>query len=93
MRELENKVKRACIMSEGNKITAMDLGLALPNGNDTTPVLNLKTVRELAEKKAINRALTQTNNNMAQTALLLGVTRPTLYALVTKYNMSTEEKN
>lgn len=93
VRELENKVKRACIMSEGNKITAIDLGLRPPNENDPTPVLNLKSVREIAEKKAISRALTQTNNNIAQTALLLGVTRPTLYTLLTKYNISTEEKN
>lgn len=92
VRELENKLKRACIMCEGNKISARDLGLSQLKDNNNLPVLNLKTVREQAEKKAIQRALMQTNNNMAQAASLLGVTRPTLYTLVEKYHISTEEK-
>lgn len=91
VRELENKIKRACIMSEGNKISAKDLGLSQLKENNT-PVLNLKTVREQAEKKAIQRALMQTNNNMAQTASLLGITRPTLYTLVEKYKINSNEK-
>lgn len=78
-------------MSEGNKISAKDLGLSQLKENNT-PVLNLKTVREQAEKKAIQRALMQTNNNMAQTASLLGITRPTLYTLVEKYKINSNEK-
>ncbi|MBF0266648.1 MAG: AAA family ATPase, partial [Gammaproteobacteria bacterium] len=54
---------------------------------DSAP-LNLKEVREAAETNAINRALSHANNNVSNTAKLLGVTRPTLYALFNKYGIS-----
>ena len=87
IRELENKIKRACIMTEGKKITAQDLGIRSNKGTEDSLPLNLKNVREEAEKKAITRALTQTEYNMAKAAKLLGVTRPTLYTLANKHHI------
>jgi len=86
VRELENRIKRAVIMADGNQITAEDLELdgemseALP--------FNLREVREEAERRAVLRALHYVNNNIAQAAELLGVSRPTLYDLIKKLNVA-----
>lgn len=90
IRELENKVKRAVIMSEGTEISVEDLDLKTIKENSSLP-LNLKEVREIAETSAINRALSYTCNNISQTAKLLGVTRPTLYSLLNKYAINMHE--
>jgi two-component system NtrC family response regulator len=85
IRELENKIKRAVIMSDGAAITFNDL--ELEQTNDNTMPFNLKEVREAAETQAIQRALSYCGNNISHTAKLLGVTRPTLYALFEKYGI------
>jgi len=86
VRELINKVKRATIMTENKRITARDLELEDVSDLADT-VLNLRQVREEAERSAILRALQTSQYNMAQAARLLGVTRPTLYNLTDKYNL------
>ncbi|MCW8930350.1 MAG: PEP-CTERM-box response regulator transcription factor [Gammaproteobacteria bacterium] len=86
IRELENKVKRAVIMADGLHITVDDLELNKKNEDSSLP-LNLKEVREVAETSAIKRALSYSNNNVSKTAKLLGVTRPTLYTLLNKYDI------
>ena len=48
---------------------------------------SLEQVREIAETRAIKQALTIANNNVSKTAKILGVTRPTLYSLFTKYRI------
>jgi two-component system NtrC family response regulator len=83
-RELENRVKRAVIMADGNRITAEDLELDQPE--ESMP-LNLRQVREEAERRAIERALALFNGNVSQAADILGVSRPTLYDLVRKYDL------
>lgn len=85
VRELENKIKRAVIMAEGAKITAEELQL---NAEDTEDMpLNLREVRDRAEMHAILRAMNYVNGNVSKAADLLGVTRPTLYGLLNKYNL------
>ena len=85
VRELENKVKRAVIMSESNFVTAKDLELEY-NGA-TTLSLDLRQARENAEREALTRAQLYADGNLSQAADLLGITRPTLYALLNKYNL------
>lgn len=89
IRELENKIKRAVIMSDDNIIGFDDLELQ-KNMEDAIP-LNLKIVREEAETIAIKRALAYSRNNISNAAKLLGVTRPTLYSLFEKYNIRIDE--
>ena len=89
VREMINKIKRAVIMADGKRVTAEDLELE-PKGmvlGDTQ--LNLRQVREDAERTAICQALQTSNYNMTQAARLLGVTRPTLYNLTEKYRIET----
>jgi two-component system NtrC family response regulator len=44
--------------------------------------LDLRAVREEAERKAVIAALARANNNVLKAAELLGVSRPTLYDLM-----------
>jgi len=84
IRELENRLKRACIMADGHYITAQDLELTA--AEDSNP-LNLKEVRARAERQAIIRALGRCNDNLSEAARLLGVSRPTLYNLLSKHEL------
>ena len=85
VREMENKVKRAVIMQDGNQATAEDLEL---EGVEAVNMpFNLREVREEAERKAVLRALNHVDSNIAQAAELLGVSRPTLYDLIKKLNI------
>ncbi len=91
VREMINKVKRATIMAEGRRITADDLQLAKScDGADNQ--LNLRQVRENAERQAITTALQSCGYNMAQASRLLGITRPTLYNLTDKYRIDTTQE-
>lgn len=85
IREMENRIKRAQVMCDGKLITTDDLGMH----NSENTFLNLRQVRYQAEKAAIVRALGMTESNISATAKLLGVTRPTLYDLMKKYNINT----
>ncbi|WP_262965344.1 PEP-CTERM-box response regulator transcription factor [Methylobacter psychrophilus] len=89
IRELENKIKHAVIMSDDNNISFEDMEFN-DNLNASMP-FNLKEVRKGAETLAIRRALTYSNNNISSTARLLGITRPTLYMLVDKYGIQVNE--
>jgi two-component system NtrC family response regulator len=88
VRELENKIKGAVIMADGKMVTALDLGLQ--DGDQEGESLNLRTVRQIAETKAIRVALTKSYGNISKAAVLLGVTRPTLYDLLNKYGLSAD---
>jgi two-component system, NtrC family, response regulator len=86
VRELENRMKRAVIMAEGKLVTAADLDLD-SMGEDAGDVINLKTVREMADRTAIRRAIARTQGNISGAAKMLGISRPTLYDLLKQYEM------
>jgi len=82
VREMENCIKRAVIMAEGSQIGAEDLGLQV-SGLDMEPI-NLRQVREKEECKALVKALARVDGNVAKAAKLLGVSRPTIYDLMSR---------
>ena len=88
VRELENRVKRAAIMAEGKLVTAADLDLEELEGEEAE-YINLRAVRDAAERRAISRALARSENNISAAARLLGVSRPTLYDLLKHHGFST----
>lgn len=83
VREMENYVKRAVIMAEGSQISAEDLGLAAA----IKEPVNLRQVRDDAERKAIIKVLGRCDGNMVRAAELLGISRPTLYDLIGRHNL------
>ena len=82
VRELENRVKRAVIMADGKRISAADLDLAAEPAE-----LNLRAAREIADRRAIGRAMAQADGNIAGASRLLGISRPTLYDLLKSYDL------
>ena len=85
VRELENVIKRAVIMAEGPTISAADIGLEAADAD--VAVLNLRQIREYAEKNAVVRVLGRVNGNLSKAAELLGVSRPTLYDLMHRFGL------
>ncbi|TAK06790.1 MAG: AAA family ATPase, partial [Rhizorhabdus sp.] len=85
VRELENKLKRAVIMADGKLVTAEDLDL-VPDREDGG-YLNLKAVREAADRAAITRAIARSEGNISSAAKMLGISRPTLYDLLKQYGI------
>lgn len=88
VRELENCLKRAVIMAESNRITAEDLGLDMAETDLLE--LNLRHVRDEAERRAVIRALARTNGNIARAADVLGISRPSLYDLMNRFGFKKE---
>jgi two-component system NtrC family response regulator len=82
IRELENCIKRATIMADGNQITADDVGLAGAASAEGDRSLDLRVTREAAEQRAVLAALARADGTIAKAADLLGVSRPTLYDLM-----------
>ncbi len=88
VRELENTVNGAVIMAEGTQIRPGDLHLGEADGE---AVLDLRQVREEAETRAVQRALTKAAGNLSRAAQLLGVSRPTLYDLLDKHGLKRND--
>ncbi len=82
IRELENCIKRAVIMVDGNQITPLDIGLKTPAQDEPENAFDLRTIRDNAETNAIVAALGRVNGSVVKAAELLGVSRPTLYDLM-----------
>ena len=87
VREMENRVMRAVIMAESKQITAQDLELNVTEGEPAS--YDLREARDHAERQAVQRAMGHVGGKIAQAAELLGVSRPTLYDLIKKYQLST----
>ncbi len=88
VRELLNVVRRAVIMADVGRVSALDLGIAssaTAGAEESVGVpagIDLRRVREAAERQAILAALARTDGNVARAAEMLGVSRPTLYDLM-----------
>ena len=80
---MENRIKRGVVMCDDKLISRMDLGLI----SEESETINLRQVRQAAERSAIQRALSMAAGNVSAAAKQLGITRPTLYDLLKKHNI------
>ena len=84
IRELQNCIEKAVILSEGRELTAKDIQLesvAKPIGT------TIKAVSEAEEERLVREAMDRTDGNISAAAKMLGVSRPTLYAKLKKYGL------
>ncbi|MGN6826146.1 PEP-CTERM-box response regulator transcription factor [Paucibacter sp. M5-1] len=86
VRELQNLMKRAAIMADGDRLTGEDLGLPQPanDADGAIATLDLRTVRERAERAAVVTALARADGSIVKASEILGVSRPTLYDLMSR---------
>src|ERR1700682_3099224 len=84
VRELINRVRRAIVMSEGRQISARDLELG--EYVEVAPV-SLAQAREAAERQAIELALLRHRGRLGDAAQELGISRVTLYRLLSAHGM------
>jgi two-component system NtrC family response regulator len=88
VRELQNRVQRAVIMTDGKRVTAKDLELA--DALSAFPPQTLKEARESVEREMVTDALRRHRGKITSAAVELGVSRPTLYELMEKFGISRE---
>jgi transcriptional regulator with PAS, ATPase and Fis domain len=77
VRELQNIVERAVILSSGSKLNAMDFIVQPAETKRKKEIESLNL--ELIEQEAIEKALRHSSGNMNKAAELLGITRYALY--------------
>lgn len=88
VRELQQTIRSAVLLSEGDIITADKL--EYNPLSQTIPSLRLKDNDEVKER--IMRALAQTGGNREMTAEILGVSRTTLYNKMKEYGIVQKKK-
>ena len=90
VRELENCIKRALIMADDGRIDAGTLALGPAPADQPPEPLNLRQIRDEAERQAVVRVLARTNDNVARAAETLGISRPSLYDLMNRFGIKRE---
>ena len=87
MRQLQNEIQRAVLLSEGPVVNVTDLSFSdvrfIPSeGHDTA-----FTLLEGVERNAIVQMLKETGGNKLETAKRLGIGRQTLYNKIKGYGI------
>ncbi|MEK7271913.1 MAG: sigma 54-interacting transcriptional regulator, partial [Nitrospirota bacterium] len=93
VRELENKLQRAVIMSDSKFIEPHALGLAeapVTQVDKKYEDITLKEARERLEIELVKMNINKYKGNIKRVAKELGISRPTLYDLITKYGLNTK---
>ena len=97
IRELQNCIEKAVILSEAENLTARDIDARSGSGmtaggsgmtSDVIPGSTGNLLRNTQEEERLVRdALERSNGNISAAAKMLGVSRPTLYAKLKKYGL------
>ena len=89
IRELDNVVQRAAVMSGDGPISASDLSMILGTATSVVKIDDrgpMKSLRDV-EKDHVNRALAAMGWNIKATSEILGISRVTLYKKIRDYRL------
>ena len=85
IRELQNCIEKAVILSEGTSLSRDDIGF------ETSQSLNGTLKESLPdgydEERLVREAMTRCRGNISAAAKMMGVSRPTFYAKLKKYGL------
>ena len=84
VRELQHAMEKAVILCDGAELQADDFYLR--KQEKKSPKLANMSLED-AEKMLIENSITKNNGNMSAVATELGITRPTLYSKIKKYEL------
>ncbi len=87
IRELQNCIEKAVIMSDGELLTAADLQLTPEKEAPGAESHKGGETLEMAEEKAIRAAMAKFGGNLSMVAKSLQISRPTLYTKLKKYDI------
>jgi two-component system, NtrC family, response regulator len=87
VRELQNRLKRAIVLADGTAIGPAELELEIPAEDSVTSASTLKEAKEALEREILANALRENSGNISKTAKALGISRPTLYDLMSRYGL------
>ena len=89
IRELKNLVERTLLVSGKETLDADDFKTQNTQPKETTTIKGMEGLTlEETERQRILQALEQYDNNLSQVASVLGVSRPSLYRRLEKYNIT-----
>jgi DNA-binding NtrC family response regulator len=91
IRQLQNEIQRAVLLSEGGEVAAADLSITnvkVSSGSSEEHDTSF-TLLEGVERNAIISTLKETNGNKLETAKRLGIGRQTLYNKIKAYGIET----
>jgi two-component system NtrC family response regulator len=85
--ELENRIRRALIVASGERILPSDLGLERGERTHRT----LREARDQLTMDMVVAALRRAVGNVSAAARSIGVSRPTMYDLIRKYDLDVAD--
>jgi two-component system NtrC family response regulator len=88
VRELEHRIQKAVLMSAGRLVDAVDLELG---EIESARQVSLREARQEADRQSIQDALRFTAGNISMAAKVLGISRPSLHALLTKLRIKAQD--
>ena len=86
IRELQNAIEKAVILSDGEIISAADFQFQAQNASETAKMPKVENL-ESAEKMVIQNAVDKFSCNLSLVAKYLNISRPTLYSKLKKYGI------
>lgn len=86
IRELQNAIEKAVILSDGDVITAADFQFQQQNSTESAKMPKVENL-ESAEKMVIQNAVEKFSGNLSLVAKYLNISRPTLYSKLKKYGI------
>jgi two-component system response regulator HydG len=89
IRQLQNEIQRAVLLSEGDEVAMSDLSVAAGKTGSGEENETSFTLLEGVERNAIIQTLKATNGNKLETAKRLGIGRQTLYNKIKAYGIET----